>query len=238
MQQSRTCAPVAASPSSTTVCSPVSRTRICGRRRPSMFEPPPQEAGLLCRLGRRQHHLAHDAVGVGLGLDDLAEEGHLAGPRRRAPSGLPITVWAPRNTWLSSDAIGGSSAASSPHRPLDRGERPAVLAVDRLALDTSEADGDERHGPRRPGASRISLGLLLVVAARRSSASDSRCSSLATSASRLSGRASTTWPDESMPTAMLRRSKISVRTLSGAGWIDDAGRGARRRQVVLWHRPL
>ena len=155
------CAPARRVPFSTTVRNPVSSTRICGRRRPSMFSRRRRKRGSSAGSAVDSITLRMTPLSSGLVSTTLPRKAispaHVAG----APSGLPITVWAPRKTWFNSAVIGVPRAASSRDRLLDPRERPAIFAVDRFAFDVPQPHRLERQVPcrRRARGSRAACSL-------------------------------------------------------------------------------
>ncbi len=102
-------------------------------------EPAAQVAGLFGRLGRRQHHLAHDAVLIRLRVEHPAEEGHLAGPGGRHPERVADDALGAEEdvVQLGDDRCveGGELAerrlhptrtSSAPHRSRTRARRPST----------------------------------------------------------------------------------------------------------------
>ena len=111
---------------STTVRSPVSRTRICGRRRAEMFSRRRRNRGSLGRLGRRQQHLVAHAMLVGLGLDDAAEKSHLAGPRCRSPKWIALHDLLAEDHVVQLAVDWWIEAGEIPHHRLRSSERPTA----------------------------------------------------------------------------------------------------------------
>ena len=135
MQQSRKSCLARRLPFSSTVSSPVSSTRICGRRRPLMLSRLRRKRGCSAGSAVDSITLRLTPLSSSLGLDDVAEKRHLACPGRRcaervADDGL--------GTEKHVVQLGGNRVLEGGQladRLLDSRERPTTLTVDRLALD-------------------------------------------------------------------------------------------------------
>ena len=142
----------AACPFSTTVRSPVSRTRICGRRRPSMFSRRRRNRGSSAGSAVDSITLRTTPLSSGLVSTTLPRKAISPAHDAGAPSGLPFTTCAPRKTWLSSDRDRRVEGGELADRLLHSCQRPAILAIDRLAFDALQANRHERQVGRRLGS--------------------------------------------------------------------------------------
>ena len=127
-----------------------------------MLSPRAQNAGLFGRLRRRQQHFVRDAVVVGLGLGDVAEERHLASPGGGRPEWVAFDHLFAEHHMIELAGYRRVEASQIVDHGLHPSQRPPALVIHQFAVDTRH---DKRHEGQRRTLFRIpnSLRFLFVV---------------------------------------------------------------------------